>query len=67
MDPNETLRFAREALERFQRAPVTTRDSVMAAMDLAEAFEALDGWLSRGGFVPNAWWAPQAQVNLEEG
>ena len=25
------------------------------ASDLAELFQALDWWLSDGGFVPNAW------------
>lgn len=28
---------------------------LLAAATLAEAFEALDGWLSSGGFPPDAW------------
>ena len=56
MDPNETLRIMRAAAERIQAsldegAPVEEDD----AAELAEAALALDGWIARGGFLPDAW------------
>lgn len=42
MDPNETLRLMRLAV----------KDDLD---QLADLFEALDGWLSKGGFLPAAW------------
>jgi hypothetical protein len=43
MDPNETLQQLRDEFEggEFECA--------------AELFEALDTWLCRGGFLPEAW------------
>lgn len=49
MDPDETLKSARAAAERVHAS------SDDAAIELAEAFEALDGWLSKGGFLPADW------------
>lgn len=43
MDPNETLRRLRAAFE---------DGDANGALDL---FEALDEWLSEGGFLPTAW------------
>jgi hypothetical protein len=53
MDPDEALRNAREAVRRLNadEFEVDSGD----AMALVEAFEALDGWLSEGGFLPAAW------------
>jgi len=31
------------------------REERAEASYLAEAFEAIDGWLSKGGFLPKAW------------
>jgi hypothetical protein len=50
MDPNEALIKAREALKRY----CVSGDEAEAS-DLADAFEALDTWLSKGGFLPDAW------------
>jgi hypothetical protein len=63
MDPNEALRNAREALSRMRHelSFSQARDwntIEEKAEDLADAFEALDGWLSKGGFLPSAW-APE--------
>ena len=54
MDPNETLAGLREALNRYHEAPDEAAEAE-AAEDAAVAAEALDAWLSRGGFLPAAW------------
>ena len=56
MDPTATLLAAREALARYEEAyrECSTEEN-MAADDLAEAFENLDSWLSKGGFLPAPW------------
>jgi hypothetical protein len=54
MDPNEALRKAREALKQYRGAD-SSGDAVFPAEELADAFEALDTWLSNGGFLPRAW------------
>lgn len=67
MDPNEALKNARAALKSF-RAAEESDDSdeshsqalIDAGEDLASAFEALDEWLMKGGFLPE-WWAKAAQ------
>ena len=46
MDPNETLRLAREA------------DS---PEDAAYYYTELDQWISRGGFLPSAWQKGEGQ------
>ena len=57
MDPDQSLANARAALAAYRKGESAEESSLMwdAAVDLAEAFEALDGWLSRGGFKPKAW------------
>lgn len=45
MDPNETLRLAR-VMTAFCAASDDEH-----SRNLAELFDALDGWLSRGGFL----------------
>ena len=59
MDPDEALKNAREAAKRIQRVrDADTSDETLDeddAFDLADAFEALDGWLSKGGFQPAEW------------
>lgn len=66
MDPNETLRVLREAVEKWQDMPTNTdpawRREVGDAM--AEHAEALDAWLTRGGFLPDAW---HSKANLPKG
>jgi hypothetical protein len=64
MDPDEALKNARTALknyrelESFEQKTNNERDrdlEIMCADDMFDAFEALDGWLSKGGFPPKAW------------
>lgn len=62
MDPNETLERARRAAARIrelQDKDDLTKEEVeeheQEHENLVEHFEALDGWLSRGGFLPGAW------------
>lgn len=71
MDPTEALNRLRAALEGYREAESEANDyadagsehdakywrEVMAerAEDVAEFAEALDGWLTRGGFLPT-WW-----------
>ena len=49
MDPNATLATLR----------TLTTDALhgneVDAFELAEAFDALDGWIGKGGFLPDAW------------
>jgi hypothetical protein len=56
MDPNEALRIIREA-----RAEIFSEGEPYApsmVYRLAEATDALDTWLSTGGFLPGAWAIP---------
>jgi len=65
MDPNEVHRRMTELAARIiatlDKSPAVERshDAVLKllyeANDLAEAVEALDGWLRKGGFLPKAW------------
>lgn len=62
MDPNETLSILREAVERYERLresgardAVTVATLVHLADTIAEMFDALDGWITNGGFLPNSW------------
>jgi hypothetical protein len=53
MDPNETLKIIRDLIEEIldPEAPATDTNG----RDLAEDVQALDSWLSRGGYLPEAW------------
>lgn len=51
MDPNEALRALRAACDKLD-----SDEEFHDATDvLYEHFRALDEWLSRGGFLPEAW------------
>jgi hypothetical protein len=50
MDPNETLRELRGMISDAQDFNADIDGDLMA-----EKFEALDAWLSRGGWLPDAW------------
>lgn len=54
MDPTQALDDARRALERYATAD-SPEAALTAANALGSAFGALDGWLSRGGFLPQPW------------
>jgi len=53
VDPNATLKELRDlvsdAIDRDER--LNTEDTYR----LAELVRALDGWLTKGGFLPQAW------------
>lgn len=54
MDPNQTLRDLRVALA-DHRAATSISAADDAAQRLADHTQALDEWLSTGGFPPVAW------------
>lgn len=56
-NPNETLRRIREAVAYLALPPLETdRQGVKESYDvLREDIAALDEWLSKGGFLPDAW------------
>lgn len=56
MDPNETLRLMREALEDSSLLEGDAADR--AREDVCEYVRALDEWLTKGGFLPDAWARP---------
>lgn len=64
MDPNSALDDMREAIKAFTKASERAADdhnlgSAYAALaigeDLTESAEALDEWITQGGFLPTAW------------
>lgn len=62
MDSNEALRILRQAIESAgrQQDSDTSHPSFCVVRngtvsEIIEAFEALDGWLVSGGFLPEAW------------
>lgn len=54
MDPNETLRMLHAAFLRLDASPDGFALAECAAQ-VSELFESLDEWLSKGGFLPDAW------------
>jgi len=56
MDPNEALKNLREALRGWHANgnEWESADDPMSEQ-LVDAAEALDEWLSKGGFLPAAW------------
>lgn len=58
MDPNAALIAIRKALADLDHAPsATAAEFEDSARRMADYFEALDGWLAHGGFLPDAWQA----------
>jgi len=64
MDPNVSLARLRDAMARlhtheqkpeWETAPSALRAHDDDLRDAVDAFEALDGWLSRDGFLPADW------------
>jgi hypothetical protein len=54
MDPNTALENLRSAIRRWDNAP-NTDALLIAGEDMRQASEALDEWLSKRGFLPEAW------------
>lgn len=72
MDPNETLRLMREALESasaFEQMETPMRDAMRleALGEAAACAESLDEWLSKGGFMPRAWNGARSRRVLTSG
>jgi hypothetical protein len=69
MDPDEALRIIRALIMQMhvEDAPVggigTSPTFVQHARDLAEQFEGLDEWLSKGGFPPADWTVSGVQAS----
>lgn len=58
MDPNEVLKKARDASSNLMTRLPFEKDynpTDEAASELVNAFEVLDDWLSKGGFLPDGW------------
>jgi len=58
MDPNATLAEIRRlasAIRSDADAGIGASRLPLRSARLAELCEALDGWISRGGFLPDAW------------
>lgn len=71
MDPNETLRMIRQYVQKVNEwrdlmdrvgglMPHQREEYEQDTFYLAEYTEAMDGWLSKGGFPPSVW--PVASV-----
>jgi hypothetical protein len=52
MDPDAALARIRVLAKEILRVPPDTEGE---AIELAETIDGLDGWLSRGGFLPTDW------------
>jgi len=57
MDPNETLKRLRELLGGESSCSAKADGGLRCDdwSDVQELFQALDQWLSKGGFLPKAW------------
>ncbi len=56
MDPQATLNQLRELVTEVRQSDAFNLEQLAGlAIDLANNVEALDGWLSRGGFLPSSW------------
>jgi hypothetical protein len=63
MDPNQALADARDAIARIDALEAEGRDAGQndmeaiwyASVEATEAYRALDEWISKGGFLPEAW------------
>lgn len=54
MDPTATLVKIRALIQSINRSS-NSYDRAVWAEELAEAFEALDQWMAKGGFLPVQW------------
>ncbi len=55
MDPNVTLLELRRKMTVLKEGNISTKDKDRLLDALVEEFEALDEWISRGGFLPTDW------------
>jgi hypothetical protein len=54
MNPNELVETIRVEVSNY-RAAMTNSDHLLAAEELVDAIEVLDGWLKHGGGLPDQW------------
>lgn len=62
MDPDTALRELRAALAAVEDAGPDRDEEITALRQVAEYAQALDGWISAGGFLPSLWQAPPIRV-----
>lgn len=64
MDPNDALlRLRQAALEHSLAASLVQPDRAdRALLELKDAWQDLDDWLSAGGHLPEAWHSPPARL-----
>lgn len=61
MDPNETLAKLRQlvidmdAIEESGEDPDEPGEYLRIASEATTLFDALDGWMAKGGFMPSEW------------
>lgn len=55
MDPNEALAEIRKGLAAYRATPADEDVCVDTYASIIEGIEALDEWLSKGAFLPDAW------------
>lgn len=55
MDPNANLKAQREIVKKLLDGNTEQSLFIHYAVQLAELVQALDQWMSRGGFLPEAW------------
>jgi hypothetical protein len=65
MDPDTALANAREAAADYDKATSISQEND-AAERLVEAFQALDQWLSRDGFLPADWRSDDEKAEDED-
>ena len=65
MDPNAALAEIRAEVEEVRR--LATDTEYTGAQALADKVEALDEWLSKGGFYPEAWTTRVGKATVEPG
>lgn len=55
MDPNETLKKIRNLCEKVKGRP---KNIDVISDEFVEAFQDLDEWIKKGGFLPEDWQRP---------
>jgi hypothetical protein len=56
MDPNEALKELLELTHTELNGGVTTNTQVSTTLNrMAELVDGLDGWITKGGFLPDRW------------